>query len=97
MRRHRLVDRSMRESSRSYPGRPWISAEVEELVVRFARENSDRDSKFCADFRKTLATRGVKCLRLPPRSPNLNILTKRVKRSVSENAQVLGLKNADWE
>jgi hypothetical protein len=28
----------------------------------------DRDSKFCADFRKTLATGGVKCLRLPPRS-----------------------------
>jgi hypothetical protein len=29
----------------------------------------DRDAKFCADFRKTLATGGVKCLRLPPRSP----------------------------
>src|SRR5215471_1304742 len=33
----------------------------------------DRDPKFCADFRKTLATGGVKCLRLPPRSPNLNL------------------------
>jgi hypothetical protein len=33
----------------------------------------DRDTKFCADFRKTLATGGVKCLRLPPRSPNLNV------------------------
>ena len=31
----------------------------------------DRDAKFCASFRETLATGGVKCLRLPPRSPNL--------------------------
>src|SRR5262249_50614560 len=32
----------------------------------------DRDAKFCADFRKTLASAGFKCLRLPARSPNLN-------------------------
>ena len=31
----------------------------------------DRDTKFCAEFRQTLAAGGVKCLRLPPRSPNL--------------------------
>jgi len=31
----------------------------------------DRDTKFCAEFGQTLATGGVKCLRLPPRSPNL--------------------------
>src|SRR5215472_14004424 len=31
----------------------------------------DRDAKFCAEFRETLAAAGVKCLRLPPRSPNL--------------------------
>jgi len=31
----------------------------------------DRDTKFCAEFRKTLAAGGVKCLRLPARSPNL--------------------------
>src|SRR5215831_4256683 len=42
----------------------------------------DRDSKFCADFRKTLATGGVKCLRLPPRSPNLNAFAERWVRSV---------------
>jgi hypothetical protein len=34
----------------------------------------DRDTKFCAEFRETLAAAGVKCLRLPPRSPNLNAL-----------------------
>jgi hypothetical protein len=31
----------------------------------------DRDAKFCAEFRETLAAGGVTCLRLPPRSPNL--------------------------
>src|SRR5215472_2365017 len=37
----RLIARKFDGSqSRSYPGRPRISAEVEELVVRFARENS---------------------------------------------------------
>ena len=42
----------------------------------------DRDTKFCADFRKTLATGGVKCLRLPPHSPNLNAFAERWVRSV---------------
>jgi len=37
----------------------------------------DRDAKFCADFRKTLASEGVKCLRLPPHSPNLNAFAER--------------------
>jgi putative transposase len=31
----------------------------------------DRDQKFCREFRDTLAVGGVKCLRLPARSPNL--------------------------
>ena len=42
----------------------------------------DRDTKFCAEFRETLATGGVKCLRLPPRSPNLNAFSERWVRSV---------------
>src|SRR5215467_5404555 len=42
----------------------------------------DRDPRFCADFRKTLATGGVKCLRLPARSPNLNAFAERWVRSV---------------
>ena len=44
----------------------------------------DRDTKFCAEFRKTLAAGGVKCLRLPPRSPNLNAFAERWVRSVRE-------------
>ena len=42
----------------------------------------DRDTKFCPEFRETLAARGVKCLRLPPRSPNLNAFSERWVRSV---------------
>ena len=42
----------------------------------------DRDAKFCADFRKTLGSVGVKCLRLPARSPNLNAFAERWVRSV---------------
>ena len=37
----------------------------------------DRDAKFCTEFRETLAVEGVKCLRLPPRSPNLNAFAER--------------------
>ena len=44
----------------------------------------DRDAKFCASFRETLATGGVKCLRLPPRSPNLNSYAERWVRTVKE-------------
>ena len=42
----------------------------------------DRDTKFCADFQRTLATGGVKCLQLPARSPNLNAFAERWVRSV---------------
>src|SRR5689334_10287875 len=42
----------------------------------------DRDTKFCADFRKKMASGGVKGLRLPRRSPNLNAFAERWVRSV---------------
>jgi putative transposase len=44
----------------------------------------DRDTKFCASFRQTLAAGGVTCLRLPPRSPNLNSYAERWVRTVKE-------------
>jgi len=44
----------------------------------------DRDAKFCSEFRETLAVAGVKCLRLPPRSPNWNAFAERWVRSVKE-------------
>jgi hypothetical protein len=44
----------------------------------------DRDDKFCAEFRQTLAVAGVKGLRLPARSPNLNAFAERWVRSVKQ-------------
>ena len=44
----------------------------------------DRDQKFCQEFRDTLATGGVKCLPLPPRSPNLNAHAERWIRSIPD-------------
>jgi transposase InsO family protein len=44
----------------------------------------DRDTKFCASFRNLIATGNVKCLSLPPRSPNLNAFAERWVRSVKQ-------------
>jgi len=44
----------------------------------------DRDTKFCASFRLTLADGGVKAIRLPAKSPNLNAFAERWVRSVKQ-------------
>src|ERR1700693_1696680 len=67
-----------------HPDASWMSqvarnATLEELGYlhgcRYVLQ--DRDTKFCAEFRQTLAAGGVKCLRLPPRSPKLNAFAER--------------------
>ena len=44
----------------------------------------DRDNKYCEGFRSTLEDAGVHCVRLPPRSPNLNAHIERFMRSIKE-------------
>ena len=44
----------------------------------------DRDSKYCEAFRHLLETSGVKPIRLPPQSPNLNAFAERFVRSIKE-------------
>jgi len=44
----------------------------------------DRDAKFCEAFREILNDEGVKPLRLPPRSPNLNANLERYFGSLKE-------------
>ncbi len=42
----------------------------------------DRDTKFCLSFRRILKEAGLKLIRLPPISPNLNAYAERFVRSV---------------
>jgi len=44
----------------------------------------DRDTKFCASFDSILKAGGVKALKLPAQSPNLNAFAERWVRSVKE-------------
>lgn len=44
----------------------------------------DRETKFCASFRAMLAAGKVKCLALPPCSPNLNAFAERWVRSAKQ-------------
>ena len=44
----------------------------------------DRDTKFCASFESILSAAGVKALKLPARSPNLNAFAERWVRSAKE-------------
>ena len=44
----------------------------------------DRDTKFCESFREVLKAGGVKPLKLPARSPNLNAFAERWVRSIKE-------------
>jgi transposase InsO family protein len=44
----------------------------------------DRDTKFCASFRTTLAAGGIKPIQLPARSQNLNAFAERWVRSVKQ-------------
>ena len=45
----------------------------------------DRDPLFTQAFRETLAATGVRVVRLPPRSPNLNAFAERFVRTIKES------------
>ena len=46
----------------------------------------DRDKKFSEAFRKILEDEGIECVRLPPRSPNLNPHIERFMRSIKDES-----------
>ena len=45
----------------------------------------DRDTKYTSEFRAILRSGGVKALRLPARSPNLNAFAERFVRTIKES------------
>jgi putative transposase len=45
----------------------------------------DRDPLFTTEFQSILTSVGVQCVKLPPRSPNLNAHAERFVRSIKES------------
>ncbi|MGB9488619.1 MAG: hypothetical protein WCD04_21195, partial [Terriglobia bacterium] len=45
----------------------------------------DHDPQFTAEFRSLLADGGVECVRIPPRSPNVNAQAERFVHSINES------------
>ena len=44
----------------------------------------DRDTKFCVSFREFIRNYGIKLIRPPPMSPNLNAYAERFVRTIKE-------------
>jgi putative transposase len=77
--------------STTNPGERWMKQVAKNLTDTFDGPLlgtryilMDRDAKFSATFRSTLAGAGVNAVRLPPRSPNLNSHLERFLRSLKE-------------
>ena len=67
----------MQQMARNATNENWGSLEHPRYVLH------DRDTKFCASFRSTLAAGGIRPIQLP-RSPNLNAHAERWVRSVKQ-------------
>ena len=73
------------------PNEPWMRQVARNITmadIGFAHDMKylilDRDARHCESFRATLESAGIRCLRLPPRSPNLNAYAERFVRSIKE-------------
>ena len=61
-----------------------LTDEVDGFLLKHKHLIMDRDPVFTRDFRRMLKDRGVKSVRLPSRSPNLNAFAERFIRSVRQ-------------
>jgi putative transposase len=58
---------------------------VDGFLIGYEHLIHDRGTQFTKEFRSILGSAGVKSLRLPPRSPNLNAYAERWVRTIKEN------------
>jgi transposase InsO family protein len=68
----------MQQMGRKATDESWGQLERRRYVLH------DRDTKFCASFRATLESGGIKPIQLPARSPNLNAFAERWARSAKQ-------------
>ena len=66
----------MQQVARNATGEAWGFLDQRRYALH------DRDTKFCSQFRTTLAAGGIEPIQLPARSPNLNSHAERWVRSV---------------
>src|SRR5205823_10415684 len=90
---HRVVDAQSGDRGRR-DCRKWVvDASDRQESYRCRRRNSngkrylihDRDPLFTTEFLDMIANIGVKAVKLPPRSPNLNAHAERFVRTIKES------------
>jgi len=74
-----------------YPDGPWMAQVARNVTmadVGFVSSSRylihDRDSKFCSSFQLTIEAVGIKTVKLPARSPNLNSFAERWVKSAKD-------------
>ena len=73
-----------------HPNMEWMKQQARNLTAYDGELKDakflihDRDTKYCQDFTQVLHSSGIKTIKLPPRSPNLNAYAERFVRSIKE-------------
>jgi len=71
-----------------HPNEEWMAQMARNISGWYGElENAkylihDRDTKYCAAFKEIMNSSGVECIKLPPRSPNLNAFAERWVKTV---------------
>ena len=76
----------------THPDTPWmlqmarrLTVTVDGILLGRRYLILDRDTKYCPAFRDFVQREGIAVIRLPPRSPNLNVYAERWVRGVRDD------------